>query len=153
MVSYRLWTPTLERMFFYEEVKAFCSRALLSLFSQENNFYQEFPALASWLQSDQFLHGKSATCFCNGIGGNKQGHLSEQSMTPMQWINSHNFAGLPTRSIMSMNPNQHLTNTIPISDLLQLFSMLKHAQAISLVFKCRLRFMDLLVSVSQLFSH
>ncbi|XP_028514449.1 uncharacterized protein LOC114574924 [Exaiptasia diaphana] len=117
---------------FYEEVKAFCSRALSPLFSQENNFYQEFPALASWLQSNQFLHGKSATCFFNGIGGNKQGHLADQSMTPIQWINSHNFAGLSTRSITSMNPNHHLTNTFRTSDLLQLFSMLKHSQAISL---------------------
>ena len=73
---------------FYEEVKAFCSRALSSLFLQENNFYQEFPALASWLQSNQFLHSKNTTCFFNGVGGNKQGHLAEQSMTPMQWINS-----------------------------------------------------------------
>ena len=75
-------------------------RALQEISSEDaQNFYK----------SNQFFHGKSATCFYNGIGGNKQGHLAEQSMTPMQWINSRNFAGLSTRSITSMNPNQHLT--------------------------------------------
>lgn len=41
-------------------MKAFCSRVLSSLFPSNTNFSQEYPALTSWLQSNQFLHGKGS---------------------------------------------------------------------------------------------
>jgi len=117
---------------FYEEVKAFCSRALSSLFPSNTNFSQEYPALTAWLQSNQFLHGKGSTYFFNGIGGHGQGHLADFSMTPAEWIGSHNFAGLTPRTITALQAPSHVTNGVQINDVLQLFMSLEGADVVSL---------------------
>lgn len=89
---------------FYEEVKAFCSRALSCYSPISLGFPEEFPALTSWLQSNQFLHGKGATHFFNGIGGHGQGNLADITMSPAEWIGNHNFSGLSARAISAMSP-------------------------------------------------
>lgn len=117
---------------FYEEVKAFCSRALSCFSPVSQAFSQDFPALTSWLQSNQFLHGKGATHFFNGIGGHGQGHLGDVNMSPAEWIQSHNFAGLSPRTISAMNSTLHLTSGVRIDDVCQMFFSLQGTSAISL---------------------
>ena len=117
---------------FYEEVNAFCSRALSCYSTVSQAFPQEFPALTSWLQSNQFLHGKGATHFFNGIGGHGLGHLGEVSMSPAEWIQSHNFGGLSPRTLSKMNSMSHITNGVRIDDVCQMFFSLKGMNAISL---------------------
>ena len=117
---------------FYEEVKAFCSRALSSLLPSNPNFSQEFPALTAWLQSNQFLHGKSSSYVFSGIGGHGQGHLADISMTPGEWIETHNFAGLTPRSITALQSPSHVTSGVQIDDVLNLFSSLEGADVVSL---------------------
>ena len=96
------------------------------------SIFQDFPALTSWLQSNQFLHGKGATHFFDGIGGHGQGHLGDVSMSPVEWIQSHNFAGLSPRTISAMNSTLHLTSGVRIDDVCQMFFSLKGTSAISL---------------------
>lgn len=104
-----------------------------SLFTSSNpNFSQEYPALTAWLQSNQFLHGKSSTYFFSGIGGHGQGHLADISMTPGEWIETHNFAGLTSRSITALQSPSHVTSGVQIDDLLNLFSSLEGADVVSL---------------------
>ena len=117
---------------FYEQVKAFCSRALSCYSPVAQAFPQEFPALTSWLQSNQFLHGKGATYFFNGVGGHGQSHLGEVSMSPAEWIQSHNFAGLSPRTISAMNSNPHLTNGVRTDDVCQIFFSLRGSNAVCL---------------------
>ena len=112
---------------FYEQVKAFCSRALSSLFPSNTNFSQEYPALTAWLQSNQFLHGKGSTYFFNGIEGHGRGHLADINMTP-----AHNFAGLTPRTITALQSPSHVTNGVQIDDVLQLFASLEGADVVSL---------------------
>lgn len=117
---------------FYEEVNAFCSRALSCYSPISQGFPEEFPALTSWLQSNQFLHGKGATHFFNGIGGHGQGNLADISMSPAEWIGSHNFAGLSARAISAMSPIPHVINGVKIDDVCQMFFQLKGTDAVSL---------------------
>ena len=84
---------------FYEEVKAFTSKALGWLVPPTADFQSTCRSLTSWLQSNQFLHGKGATHFFNGIGGDGQGHLAEMAMSTEEWIKCHNFAGVSPRSL------------------------------------------------------
>ena len=106
---------------FNEEANAFCSRALSCYSPISQGFPEEFPALTSWLQSNQFLHGKGATHFFNGIGGHGQGNLADISMSPAEWIGSHRFAGLSARAISAMSPIAHVINGVKINDVCQLF--------------------------------
>ena len=117
---------------FYEEVKAFCSRALSSLLSSPNVFFQEYPALVSWIQSNQFLHGKSATHFFYGVGGHRQGHVADASMFPAEWIKSHNFAGVSSRTITALNGTPNVSSEMQIDDLVHLYASLEDAKAVSL---------------------
>ena len=79
---------------FYEEVKAFTSKALGWLVPPTADFQSTYRSLTSWLQSNQFLHGKGATHFFNGIGGDGQGHLAEMAMSTEEWIKCHNVLNL-----------------------------------------------------------
>lgn len=80
---------------FYEEVSAFCFRALSCYSPISQGFPGEFPGLTSWLRSIQFLYGKGATHFFNSVGGHWKGNLGDVGMSPTEWIKSHNLAGLP----------------------------------------------------------
>lgn len=53
-------------------------------------------------------------------------------MTPAEWIQNHNFAGLSPRTISAMNSTLHLTSGVRIDDVYQLFFSLKGTSAISL---------------------
>ena len=117
---------------FYEEVKAFCYRALSSLLPSNSRFSEEYPALTAWLQSNQFLHGKGSTYFFNGIGGHGQGHLADINMSPSEWIESHNFAGLAPRSITALQSTSHVTNGVQAEDVLRLFASLEGADVVNL---------------------
>lgn len=53
-------------------------------------------------------------------------------MSPAEWIQSHNFAGLSPRTISAINSTLHLTSGGRIHDVWQMFFLLKGTSAISL---------------------
>ena len=53
-------------------------------------------------------------------------------MSPAEWIQSHNFAGLSPRTISAMNSNPHLTNGVRIDDVCQIFFSLRGSNAVCL---------------------
>lgn len=130
---------------FFELMRAFCSRALGYL-SPVSNFSDEFPAFMSWLQSNQLLHGKSATHFFSGVGGHEIGHLGSISMSPTEWIQTHNFAGISPRAISAMNPVAHAIDGVKIDDVRRLFCQLKETNAISLERKSVIGFLTVTAS-------
>lgn len=95
-------------------------------------FENELPALTSWLQSNQFLHGKGASHFFNGIGGHGTGHLANLAMSPCEWIKNHNFAGLSPRSISALSPMYQALDGVNLKDVSRMISQLKQLETISL---------------------
>ena len=79
---------------FYELVKAFCFGSLSSIFP-ETNFQENYPSLSSWMATNQFLHGKSATHLFRG----KQ---DSTMVTCKQCIESRKFGGLSPQYITSV---------------------------------------------------
>ena len=53
-------------------------------------------------------------------------------MTPGEWIETHNFAGLTPRSITALQSPSHVTSGVQIDDVLNLFSSLEGADVVSL---------------------
>ena len=53
-------------------------------------------------------------------------------MSPAEWIQSHNFAGLSPQTISAMNSNPHLTNSVCIDDVRQIFFSLRVGNAVCL---------------------
>ena len=115
---------------FYEEVKAFTSKALGWLVPPTADFQSTYRSLTSWLQSNQFVHGKGATHFFNGIGGDGQGHLAEMAMSTEEWIKCHNFAGVSPRSLTTMNGPPHVTSGVKSQDVLNLFMLLRGTKSV-----------------------
>ena len=115
---------------FYEEVKAFTSKALGWLVPPTADFQSTYRSLTSWLQSNQFLHGKGATHFFNGIGGDGQGHLAEMAMSTEEGIKCHNFAGVSPRSLTTMNGPPHVTSGVKSQDVLNLFMLLRGTKSV-----------------------
>ena len=115
---------------FYEEVKAFTSKALGWLVPPTADFQSTYRSLTSWLQSNQFLHGKGATHFFNGIGGDGQGHLAEMAMSTEEWIKCHNFVGVSPRSLTTMNGPPHVTSGVKSQDVLNLFMLLRGTKSV-----------------------
>lgn len=75
---------------------------------------------------------KGQPTFFNGIGGHGQGNLADISMSPAEWIGSHNFAGLSARAISAMSSIPHVINGVKIDDVCQMFFQLKGTDAVSL---------------------
>ena len=83
---------------FHQQVDAFCRYSLGSIFPVKK-FSYKFPVLTTWLESDQFLHGKSGSYFFCGKDEHNQGSAADSLTAPAEWISSHNFVGLSPRSI------------------------------------------------------
>ena len=101
---------------FYQQVNAFCRCSLGSTFPVKT-FSSEFSALASWLESNQFLHGKSGSYFFCGKDGNNQGSATDSLTSLAEWISSHIFAGLSLRSIIASIPSPSALSSVSKSHL------------------------------------
>ena len=96
---------------FYEEVlKSFLSKSTVFSFAIAKCVFQEYPALVSWIQSNQFLHGKSANHFFYDVGGHGQSQVADASMFPAEWIKSHNFASVSSRTITALNGTPNVSS-------------------------------------------
>ena len=116
---------------FYQEVRAFCYRSFGSIFPVRN-FHKMFPSLTAWVESNQFLHGKSASYFFCGKGGFGKGNLADTTMSPKEWIATHNFAGLSPRSITANNPTPHVFSGVNVTDLLHLYEYLNMSKPVAI---------------------
>lgn len=115
----------------YEQIKAFCYGSLNRVFP-ETNFQQRFPRLSSWMATNQFLHGKSSTYLFRGRGAHDE-NQRDISMSPMEWVQAHNFAGITPRSITSSIPSHTATNGIVKEDLLLLHTAVDLSNVYSIV--------------------
>lgn len=92
-------------------------------------------SILPWLHDyslSSFFTEKVPYNFFNGIGGHGRGHLADINMTPAEWIESHNFAGLTLRTMTALQSPSHVTNGVQIDDVLRLFASLEDADVVSL---------------------
>jgi len=61
------------------------------------------------------------------LGVTDEGIYTDISMTPAEWIGSHNFAGVTPQTITALHSPSHVTNGVQIDDVLQLFASLELA--------------------------